>query len=187
MKKLAIVCHSGYGHTQFFAQHVLEGAGSVSGVSTKIITTEEALKDLEQLAQYDGFIFGTPTYMGGVSAPFKTFMDATSGMWMKQSLKGKLAAGFTVSGSPSGDKLNTLTSLTIFSAQHGMLWVGNPIFPEVYMGVKPEEAANRLGSFLGAMAQASQDAPEKSFVPGDLKTAKLFGENVAKTLLRLNA
>lgn len=185
MKKLAIIFHSGYGHTAYFAKHVLEGAKSVSSVSTELMTIEQAGKNLDSLPTYNGLIFGSPTYMGGVSGPFKSFMDSTSSMWMKQSLKNKLAGGFSVSGSPSGDKLNSLVSMTIFAAQHGMIWVGNPVLPETYSGAKPEDAANRLGSFLGAMAQASQDAPEKSFVPGDLRTATLFGKNFAEQVARI--
>lgn len=185
MKKIALIYHSGFGHTQYFAQRVVEGVQSVPGVSVDLLDIETAGKKLEQLSQYDGFIFGSPTYMGGVSGPFKTFMDSTGGLWQKQAFKNRLAAGFTVSGSPSGDKLTTLISMAVFAAQHGMLWVGNSVFPETYLGAKPDEAANRLGSFLGAMAQAAQDAPERSFVPGDLRTAKLFGENFAKTLISL--
>lgn len=182
MKKIAIIYHSGYGHTEYFAKHVLEGVKSVSGITADLLNVDAATKQLDQLAQYDGFIFGSPTYMGNVSGPFKTFMDATGGIWQKQLLKNKFAGGFTVSGSPSGDKMATLMSMAVFAAQHGMLWVGNSVFPETYQGVKPEDAANRLGSFLGAMAQAGQVAPEEAFVPGDLKTAKLFGERVARVL-----
>lgn len=184
MKKIAIIYHSGCGHTALFAKHVTEGVGSVKGVTVELITADKATERMDELTTFDGFIFGTPTYMGTVSAPFKAFMDASSGAWMKQSWKAKVAAGFTVSGSPSGDKLNTLITLAIFSAQHGMMWVGNPIMNETYQGVAPDDAANRLGSFLGAMAQAGNVAPETAFVPGDLKTARLFGENFAQTLTR---
>ena len=183
MKKIAIIYHSGYGHTAFFANHVLEGAGSVKGVEFTKLTVDEATKQIESLPQYDGFIFGTPTYMGSVSGPFKTFMDATGGLWQKGALANKWAAGFTVSGSPSGDKLNTLTTLAVFAAQHGLLWIPNTVPNEVYAGVKPDEASNRLGSFLGAMAQAGNVPPDQAFVPGDLKTARLFGERVAKIVV----
>jgi NAD(P)H dehydrogenase (quinone) len=182
MKKIAIIYHSGYGHTEYFAKHVKEGAAEVEGVSVELINVEEATKKLDTLVEYDGFIFGSPTYMGNVSGPFKTFMDATSGLWQKQALKNKFASGFTVSGSPSGDKQTTLISMVVFAAQHAMLWVGNDIFPETYLGVKSDDAANRLGSFIGAMAQAGQVAPDQAFVPGDLKTAKLFGARMAKVL-----
>lgn len=185
MKQLAIIFHSGFGHTEYFAKHVAEGAGSVPGIKVSLLSADEATKQMEKLVEYDGFVFGTPTYMGNVSAGFKAFMDASGGLWMQGALRNKWAAGFTVSSSPSGDKLNTLQSLAIYAAQHGMLWISNHIIPEVYQGVAPEQAANRLGSFLGAMGQAVQDAaPETSFVPGDLKTARLFGERVAQIVSR---
>jgi multimeric flavodoxin WrbA len=182
MKKIAIIYHSGYGHTEYFANHVLEGAGGVKGVEVVKLGVDEASKNVESLTRYDGLVFGSPTYMGNVSGPFKTFMDATSGLWMKGALRDKWAAGFTVSGSPSGDKFNTLVTLATFAAQHNMLWVSAGVPIEVYAGVKPEEAANRLGSFLGAMAQAGNVPPAEAFVPGDLKTARLFGERFAKVV-----
>lgn len=183
MKKVAIIYHSGYGHTEFFAQHVAEGLAASKTVEHKLLKAEDVAKNPDQLTEYDGFIFGSPTYMGSVSGPFKVFMDSTGGLWQKGALKNKLAAGFTVSGSPSGDKLNTLVTLAIFAAQHGMLWSGyQGGLPETYMGVAPNDAANRLGSFLGAMAQAGQEPPATAFVPGDLKTARLLGQSFAATI-----
>lgn len=41
----------------------------------------------------------------------------------------KVAAGFTNSGSKSGDKVNTLISLAIFAAQHHMHWVSLGLGP----------------------------------------------------------
>lgn len=69
--------------------------------------------------------------------------------------------------------------------QHGMLWVGNPILPEQHSGVPYDEAANRLGSWSGLMAQAEHGAPADAFAPGDIKTAHMFGWHFAQTLLRL--
>ena len=43
--------------------------------------------------------------MGGPAAQFKAFADATAGKWFTSAWKDKIAAGFTVSMSPSGDKL----------------------------------------------------------------------------------
>jgi len=114
-------------------------------------------------------------------------MDATGRLWRTQQLKGKLAAGFTVSSLPAGDKQSTLLSMFIFSMQHGMLWVGNPILPEQHSGVPYDEAANRLGSWSGLMAQAGHGAPAEEFVPGDIKTARLFGRHVAQSLNRVMA
>jgi NAD(P)H dehydrogenase (quinone) len=70
----------------------------------------------------------------------------------------------------------------IFSMQHGMVWVGNPILPEQHAGVPYEEAANRLGSWSGLMAQAGHGSSFDSFVPGDVKTARMFGKHFAESL-----
>jgi len=52
-------------------------------------------------------------------------------------------------------------------------------------GVSYDEAANRLGSWSGLMAQADHSAPADAFVPGDIKTARMFGRHVAESLNRL--
>ena len=185
MSKLAIVYHSAHGHTEFIARHVQVGALEVDGVDAHLVKAEDIARTPDELIGYDGFIFGSPTYLGGVSGPFKSFMDATGRLWRTQQLKGKLAAGFTVSSLPSGDKQSTLLSMFVFSMQHGMLWVGNPILPEQHSGVPYEEAANRLGSWSGLMAQAGHSAPADSFVPGDIKTARMFGRHFAQSLDRV--
>ncbi|MBI5258640.1 MAG: flavodoxin family protein [Burkholderiales bacterium] len=185
MSRLAIIYHSAHGHTEFIARQVLTGAGSVEGVDAQLLKAEAATRSPEALVEFDGIILGSPTYLGGVSGPFKSFMDATGRMWRSQQLKGKLAAGFTVSSLPAGDKQSTLLSMFIFSMQHGMLWVGNPILPEQHSGVPYEQAANRLGSWSGLMAQAGHSAPADAFVPGDIKTAQMFGRHVAESLSRV--
>ncbi|MEO8103517.1 MAG: flavodoxin family protein [Betaproteobacteria bacterium] len=186
MKKVAVVYHSAQGHTAFIAQQVVEGLRSVAGVEATLLKADELIGSPERLLDFDGLIWGSPTYLGGVSGVFKTFMDATGKMWRNQQLKGKLAAGFTVSSLPAGDKQSTLLSMVVFSMQHGMLWAGNPVMPEQHAGIPYELAANRLGSWTGLMAQAGHHAPAHEFAPGDVKTARLFGANFAAALLRLS-
>ncbi len=184
MKKIAVVYHSGHGHTEHIARQVAEGAAAAPGAEARLLKATDLVAAPDALVGHDGYILGSPTYLGGVSGPFKTFMDATGRLWREQRLKGKLAAGFTVSSLPAGDKQSTLMSLFVFSMQHGMLWVGNPILPEQHGGVPYDEAANRLGSWSGLMAQAGHASPPDSFAPGDIRTAQLFGRNFAETLLR---
>lgn len=184
MKKLAVIYHSGHGHTEHIALHVAEGARGVPGVDVHVLKAEEVARATEDLLAFDALVFGSPTYLGGVSGPFKTFMDATGKLWRDLRLKGKLASGFTVSSLPAGDKQSTLLSMFVFAMQHGMVWVGNPVIPEQHRGVPYEEAANRLGSWSGLMAQAGHSAPADAFVPGDIKGAKMFGRNFAQALHR---
>jgi multimeric flavodoxin WrbA len=185
MSTLAIIYHSAHGHTEHIARLVRIGAQEVGGVDARLVKADDIARTPDDLIGYDGFIFGSPTYLGGVSAPFKGFMDSTGRLWRTQQLRGKLAAGFTVSSLPSGDKQSTLLSMFVFSMQHGMLWVGNPILPEQHSGVPYDEAANRLGSWSGLMAQAGHSAPADAFVPGDTKTARLFGRHFALSLNRV--
>ncbi|HYD77586.1 flavodoxin family protein [Ramlibacter sp.] len=184
MKRLALVYHSAHGHTRHIAEHVAAGAAALRATDVQLLKVEDLAGAPEQLLGFDGFIFGSPTYLGGVSGPFKSFMDSTGRMWRSQQLQGRLACGFTVSSLPAGDKQSTLTSMFVFAMQHGLVWVGNPILPEQHQGVPYEQAANRLGSWSGLMAQAGHSAPADDFVPGDIRTARLFGANFARTLHR---
>lgn len=178
MTQIAIVFHSGYGHTKVLAEQVKAGAESVPGARAALIPVEEVEARWADLEAADAIVFGSPTYMGNVSGPFKTFMDASSKPWLERKWKDKLAAGFTISGSPSGDKLNTLQSLMIFAMQHGMVWIGNADMPY------NEEGINRLGSFTGLMAQAGQVAPEVEPNEADRKSAVRLGQRLAEASVR---
>jgi NAD(P)H dehydrogenase (quinone) len=141
-----------------------------------------------QIASADAIIFGSPTYMGTVSAPMKAFMDASAAPYFTKEWKDKLGAAFTVSGSPSGDKLNTLTTLAIFAAQHGMVWVGTGQHPGNNDDTSAAaDAQNRLGSFIGVMAQAANDSPEVTPGAGDRATARSLGSRVARSAARWQA
>ena len=187
MKKVAVVYHSGYGHTEVQAQHVHKGADSVDGVTSVLYKAEDLTENPQQLNDVDAIIFGAPTYMGSLSAPFKAFMDATSPLWILQEWRNKLAAGFTNSGNMSGDKFNSLVQLVTFAAQHSMLWVSLGLMNESSANDVPSgdpESINRIGSFIGAMAQSDNLPPEKTPPSGDLKTAELLGMRVAEATLR---
>lgn len=181
MSHIAVVYHSGYGHTAVLAEAVKAGAEKVAGTKVDIIKAEDADKQWELLESVDGIIFGSPTYMGSVSAQFKAFMDASSKQWFMQKWHNKLAAGFTNSGSQSGDKLNSLIQMMIFAMQHGMIWVGL----DVPAGNNSSKGAvtdlNRLGSYSGAMAQSNSDqGPDVAPPQADRATAERLGQRVAE-------
>ena len=77
----------------------------VAGASALYLTSDEAQGRLNDLELADAIIFGAPTYMGGASGPFKTFIDSTSKSYATGAWKDKIAAGFTNSASRSGDKV----------------------------------------------------------------------------------
>lgn len=181
MVDIAIVYHSGYGHTGTQAKAVARGVEEVDGARAILIPAEDAQHQWDALAKADGIIFGAPTYMGSVSAPFKAFMDASSKPWFTQAWKDKIAAGFTNSASQNGDKLNTLVQLAVFAAQHGMVWISLGLPPGNNTSTASAEDLNRLGSFLGAMAQSNADqGPDVAPPPADQATAAHLGKRVAQ-------
>lgn len=184
---IAIVYHSGFGHTKKQAEYVLKGANSISNVHAELIKAEDAAADPASLNSFDAMIFGSPTYMGSASAPFKAFMEASSKMWFKQEWKDKIAAGFTNSHSLSGDKFNTLMQMVTFAMQHGMIWAGVGELnqsPDNHAG--KEDVVNRIGGFLGAMAQSENSSPDVTPPTGDLHTAELLGKRVAQLTKRFS-
>lgn len=181
MTAIAIVYHSGYGHTQRQAEAVAEGVNAVPGAKALLVPVAEAEANEAALNAADAIIFGTPTYMGAVSAPFKTFMDWSSKAWFGQVWKDKLAAGFTNSASQSGDKFNTLVQLATYAAQHGMIWVSLGLLPGNNSSKGSPDDLNRLGGSLGALAQSNADeGPDKGPSKSDLATARHLGQRVAE-------
>ncbi|MDO9405686.1 MAG: flavodoxin family protein [Polaromonas sp.] len=176
MTKVAVVYHSGYGHTQRMAQAVAEGAGA----DLLAIDAEGNLPEggWDTLAAADAIIFGSPTYMGSVSWQFKKFADASSKPWYTQAWKDKLFAGFTNSASLNGDKMSTLSYFFTLSMQHGGLWVSQGVLPSNTKAAQRNDP-NYLGSYSGAMAQSPSDAGAAEMSPGDLDNARRLGERVA--------
>lgn len=183
MTKVAIVYHSGYGHTTKAAEAVQAGANAAGATAELILIDAEGnLSDAQwaSLAAADAIVFGSPTYMGTVSWQFKKFADASSKPWYSQVWKDKIAAGFTNSATMNGDKHSTLHYLFTLSQQHSMIWVGTGLMPANSKAAQRNDI-NYVGSSSGLMTQSPSDStPEEGPLPGDLETAKLFGKRIAE-------
>jgi len=179
--RVVVAYHSGYGHTARQAEAVARGAGSVPGTAVELLSVENRTDEFwASLARADAIIFGAPTYMGGPSGVFKTFADESSSVWFVDGWKDKIAAGFTNSGHMHGDKLNTLVYFAILAAQHGMHWVNLDLKGGWGTSTGSPEDLNRLGSWLGAMAQSNKDEGADVAPPAsDLRTAEALGWRVA--------
>ena len=188
MTKVAIVYHSGFGHTAVLAEKVAEGVRD-AGQTPILLHIENAAQDfapiIDQISEADAVVFGAPTYMGDVSGVFKVFADASSSAFFTGAWKDKLAAGFTNSHSFSGDKAHALASLTILAAQHGMNWVNLGLAPpNVTAAERGPDTINRVGSFIGLAAQSDNASPEITPPAGDRETARLLGVRVAEAAVR---
>jgi NAD(P)H dehydrogenase (quinone) len=175
MTQIAVLYHSGYGHTQRVAQYVAEGAGA----DLIAIDADGNISDADwaTLDAADAIVFGSPTYMGMASWQFKKIADASSKRWFSSAWKDKIAAGFTISASPSGDKLSTIQYFITLAMQHGMIWVGQPSMND--------GTINRIGSNSGLMAQVGPTSPAADIPEGDLDTARQYGQRVAQVAKKL--
>jgi NAD(P)H dehydrogenase (quinone) len=189
MPTISIIYFSGSGHTAKLAEAITRGAASVPGAKTNLIAIQG--KDIingryqndavfAQLDASDAIIFGSPTFMGGPAGQFKSFADATAGQFFKTAWRDKIAGGFTVSNSPSGDKYATLQYFFTLAMQHGMIWIGLGELPHQANGV------NRVGSFSGAMALAGQESVDLMPNADDKHTGEILGRRVATFAAQLN-
>jgi multimeric flavodoxin WrbA len=179
--QIAIVYDSGYGHTARQAEAVAAGVAEVPGAKAQLVAVADGAIPWEALAASDAIIFGSPTYNGTLSARLKQFFeDSTKAAWNDLAWRDKIAAGFTNSGAQGGDKLNTLVTMALFAAQHGMIWAGLDLKPGNSSSTGSVHDLNRHGSWLGAMAQSNVDqGPDAAPIDSDLATAAHLGKRVA--------
>ncbi|MBV1879174.1 MAG: flavodoxin family protein [Pseudomonadales bacterium] len=189
--KISILYSSETEHTHQLAKAILDGCIASGEVEASLIRladqdytgcrwyNEQILAELDNA---DAIIFGSPTFMGSLSAKLKAFMEATVSRYFLETWNGKIAAGFTVSGSSGGDKFNTLSALATFAMQHGMIWVG--------LGTNPFNGnhINSSGHYYGATGRAELDHdPLEMPAKEDLKSGEFLGARVANYVTKLAA
>ncbi|KAG1733395.1 flavoprotein-like protein [Suillus paluster] len=138
--KVAIIIYSMHGHIAKMAESVKSGVEAAGG-STTIYQIPETLSDevlvkmhaspkpsypiiaSSELIKFDAFIFGIPTRYSNYPAQWKTFWDATGGLWVRGELAGKLAGFFVSTGSQGGGQEATVISCLSTLTHHGMIFV----------------------------------------------------------------
>jgi NAD(P)H dehydrogenase (quinone) len=183
---VAVAYHSGFGHTAVLADAVATGAVDAGAHVTLIAVHRMAETDWDTLDSADAIVFGSPTYMGNVSAGFQAFAEQTGRRCMNGAWRDKVAAGFTNSGAKAGDKMHTLSSLAVFAAQHHMHWVNLGLGAGWNSSWGSEDDLNRLGFWLGAGAQTDVDAAPEAVHPSDVSTCHHLGQRVAMVTRQLN-
>jgi multimeric flavodoxin WrbA len=183
MQRVAIVFHTITGNTACVARAVAEGVaqGGAEPVllvlhGSDIIEGRYVNQDILRAVDSScAVIFGAPTFMGGPSAQFKAFADASSDRWAHQLWRNKFAAGFTTGNLPNGDQASTLQYFCILAAQHGMLWVSLDRPSNV-----DRNAPNTVGVQLGFAAAMTPAGVAEA----DLGTARYLGARVGQLASR---
>ncbi|HET7809027.1 MAG TPA: NAD(P)H:quinone oxidoreductase [Steroidobacteraceae bacterium] len=144
MPRILVLYHSSYGHVEQMAYAQAEGAQRVPGAVVTVKRVPELMKedmaraakmkwdqaapvaDPNELENYDGFLFGTPTRFGNMAAQMRNFMDQTGGLWIRHALVGKVGSVFTCTASQHGGQETTITSFHTTLLHFGMVIVGLP-------------------------------------------------------------
>ncbi len=146
--KLLILYYSMFGHVHKMAEAIAEGARQVSGTEVILARVPETLPaavlekmgaleaqkkfahipvcTIQQLADADAVIFGTPTRFGNMCGQMRQFFDATGGIWKAGDLVGKVGSVFTSSATQHGGQESTIMSVHITLLHHGMIIAGLP-------------------------------------------------------------
>ncbi len=202
--KVQVVFYSMYGHVYRLAEAVAEGAREVDGAEVVLAQVPELVPDeilkksgaakareafkhvpvatVDQLAEADALIFGTPTRFGMMSAQMRNFLDQTGPLWAKGALEGKVGSVFASTGTQHGGQETTITSFHTTLLHLGMVIVGVPYSEQRLM----EMGEITGGTPYGATTLAG---PDGSRMPSEneLAIARIQGRHVAEITRQLLA
>jgi NAD(P)H dehydrogenase (quinone) len=197
MSKVLVLYYSSYGHVAALADAVAEGARS-TGATVDVKRVPELVPDdvaraayfkldqqapvatVDDLANYDAIVIGTPTRFGRVSSQMAAFLDQAGGLWMKGSLNGKVGGAFTSTASQHGGQETTLFSVITNLLHFGMTIVGLPYSHQGQMTLDEIVGGSPYGAttIAGGQGQRQPSAIE-------LEGARHQGELIAKTANKL--
>jgi len=120
--RILVVYDSWTGNVEKMAHAVAEGARE-AGAEVKVVRVDEV--DPDEVPQYDGYAFGTPTHCGTMSYKMNYFFNKQLiKYWGK--LRYKVAVAFTSSGGLGGGNEMALWSLVSAIINFGMMTFGVP-------------------------------------------------------------
>jgi NAD(P)H dehydrogenase (quinone) len=191
-----------YGHVYKMAEAVAEGVREVPGCEALIKRVPETLSEevlsmmgaleagkgmahipvatVNDLADADAIIFGTPTRFGNMCGQMRQFLDATGGLWMKGSLVGKVGSVFASSATQHGGQESTILSFHTTLLHQGMIVVGLPYSFVGQMGVGEITGCSPYGASTIAGGQGERMPSEN-----ELAGARFQGAHVAKIAKKL--
>jgi len=135
---------------------------------------------VDELANYDAIIFGTPTRFGNMCAQMRNFLDQTGGLWMKGALVGKVGSVFASTGTQHGGQETTITSFHSTLLHQGMIIVG---LPYAFPGLTNMNEITG-GTPYGASTLANADGSRQPSA-NELDGAHYQGKHVAQITAKL--
>ncbi len=198
MAKVLVLYYSSYGHVETMAAAVAEGARSVAGAEVTVkrvpeLVPEDVARKVgikldqaapiaspQELADYDGIIFGTPTRFGNMASQMRNFLDQTGGLWMRGALIGKVGSVFACTGTQHGGQETTITSFHTTLLHHGMVIVGLPYSAAGLTNMNEITGGTPYGATTLAGGDGSRQPSQN-----ELELARFQGRHVAEIVAKL--
>ncbi len=196
MSKVLVLYYSSYGHIETMAGAIAEGARS-AGASVDIKRVPETapaevakaayfkldqaapIATIDQLADYDAIIIGTPTRFGRMPSQMASFLDQAGGLWMRGALNGKVGGAFTSTATQHGGQEVTLFSVITNLLHFGMTVVGLPYSFQGQMTLDEITGGSPYGATTIAGGQG-QRQPSANELEGARHQGKLIAETASK-------
>lgn len=196
MPKVLVLYYSSYGHIETMAGAIADGAREGGAeVSVKRVpetAPEEVAKaahfkldqaapvaTVEELADYDAIIIGTPTRYGRMPSQMASFLDQTGGLWARGALNGKVGAAFTSTATQHGGQELTLFSVITNLMHFGMVIVGLPYSFQGQMRIDEVTGTSPYGATTIAGGKGERQ-PSGNELAGARFQGKLVAETAAK-------
>lgn len=197
MSKVLVLYYSTYGHIETMAQAMAEGARTAGAVVDVKRVPETVAPDIakaahfkldqaapmatiDELADYDAIIVGTPTRFGRMPAQMASFLDQAGGLWARGALHGKVGGAFTSTATQHGGQEMTLFSVITNLLHFGMVIVGLPYSHQGQMTLDEVVGGSPYGAstIAGGQGQRQPSAIE-------LEGARFQGRLIAQTANKL--
>ena len=198
MAKILVLYYSSYGHVETTAQAIAEGAqGAGADVTIKrvpeLVPEDVAKKShfkvdqaapvatVDELADYDAIIFGTPTRFGNMASQMRNFLDQTGALWFGGKLIGKVGSVFVSTATQHGGQETTITSFHTTLLHHGMVIVGLPYSAQGQMRLDEITGGSPYGATTIAAGDGSRQPSDN-----ELDLARFQGRHVAGITAKLH-
>ena len=200
--KVLVVFYSTYGHIHKMAEAVAEGAKTLAGTEVELRQVPETLPpdvlekmgaveaqkafshvpvcSVEELAQADALIFGTPTRFGNMCGQMRQFLDATGSLWAEGALVGKVGSVFASSATQHGGQESTILTFHVTLLHHGFVVVGLPYAFQGQMRIDEISGGSPYGATTIAGGDGSRMPSEN-----ELAAAQFQGKHVAEVAAKL--
>lgn len=196
---IGIIYYSTYGTTYSLAQEIQKGVDD-SGSEAVLRTVDELMPEenmdddakaardaqsgvqkakVDELAEFDGLIIGSPTRFGNRAAQMSQFLDQTGSLWQAGKLAGKPAGFFTGTSSLHGGQETTILTMSTFAFHQGMVIVP---FGYIHESMQTTETG---GTPYGPSHFTPMDGSKTNLDEAETAIARGYGKHFAEVAAKL--